>query len=361
MRLYQIHYKVDKVEKSVAENDLQVKKAIGENTARLTKFCHHFLDSILAALPTVPYGIRWITRQLLLRVDAQFPHAKERDKSILVGGFMFLRYFSPAILSPETNGVIETTITETQRRNLTLITKVLQNLANDLFFQGKEAYMMPMTGYDFYPIFSLEHCLFLENLIQFSRIIKKNTRFLKITKPALDSYFLSLGNVPPPEKQLGISSQHFHAEGREILLSESDLYFLFNALKVCKDKLISDNNDPMKPLLAELGVTPAPNNTNKTPIILFVTNNSDEETESSELNQVLSEFFSKTSVQSSEGESFLTILETMVKQSNETDPKEVTELGYKGLALMKEQNPAEVLDSLLKCISSAFFTKIERS
>lgn len=50
----------------------------------------------------------------------------QKEKNMLLGGFLFLRYISPAIISPEVFGVLqpETKVTETQRRTLILVKKL---------------------------------------------------------------------------------------------------------------------------------------------------------------------------------------------------------------------------------------------
>ncbi|MBP3629383.1 MAG: hypothetical protein J6I95_07935, partial [Anaerotignum sp.] len=52
--------------------------------------------------------------------------------SQIVGGYLFLRLFCPAIASPENFDLLgpETKISTSTRRNLILVTKVLQNMKN---------------------------------------------------------------------------------------------------------------------------------------------------------------------------------------------------------------------------------------
>jgi len=64
-----------------------------------------------------------------------------------IGGFIFLRFFCPAISSPEAYGILEEPPTPQARRLLILITKVLQNLSNDVEFGSKEPYMAKMNDF----------------------------------------------------------------------------------------------------------------------------------------------------------------------------------------------------------------------
>ena len=58
----------------------------------------------------------------------------------VVGGFLFLRFFCPALVNPD-NLFPDRKITFQNRRCFTLITKVLQNLSNGQYFGKKESHM----------------------------------------------------------------------------------------------------------------------------------------------------------------------------------------------------------------------------
>ncbi len=77
-------------------------------------------------------------------------------KQMVVGGFLFLRYLCPALVTPEGYGLkgeqqscqfnVTVTLNGKTRRTLILISKVIQNLANGVEFEGqKEPYMMPLN------------------------------------------------------------------------------------------------------------------------------------------------------------------------------------------------------------------------
>jgi neurofibromin 1 len=81
------------------------------------------------------------------------------DKHLIgIGGFIFLRFFCPSILLPTSSGIIEgnkkkeklliillEVPSEPVKRGLLLITKVLQNLSNDILFREGEEHMMPFN------------------------------------------------------------------------------------------------------------------------------------------------------------------------------------------------------------------------
>eukprot|EP01101_Sappina_pedata_P003113 TRINITY_DN13331_c0_g1_i1.p1 TRINITY_DN13331_c0_g1~~TRINITY_DN13331_c0_g1_i1.p1 ORF type:complete len:155 (-),score=32.31 TRINITY_DN13331_c0_g1_i1:110-511(-) len=67
---------------------------------------------------------------------------------LVVGGFIFLRFFCPSIVTPEKYGLASSAPSIQVRRTLVMITKLLQNLANGVEFDGsKEAYMKGMNSF----------------------------------------------------------------------------------------------------------------------------------------------------------------------------------------------------------------------
>jgi hypothetical protein len=67
----------------------------------------------------------------------------------LVGGFLLLRYVNPALSTPEVYGLLPDgkLPSAKARRNLVLITKILQNLSNGVEFGKKELYMMKVNSF----------------------------------------------------------------------------------------------------------------------------------------------------------------------------------------------------------------------
>ncbi|KAJ3092020.1 Ras GTPase activating protein ira2 [Quaeritorhiza haematococci] len=65
----------------------------------------------------------------------------------VVGSFLFLRFFVPAITAPDNYGLVDKKVSYAGRRGLILVGKVLTALCNDVEFGAKEQYLVPLNGF----------------------------------------------------------------------------------------------------------------------------------------------------------------------------------------------------------------------
>lgn len=115
-----------------------------QNMQTLMSICQAFLDTIVGSIGTCPVPFRVMAAHLRDEVVRAYPEAKYTS----VGGFIFLRFFCPAILSPDSvNPPLLPSVEAKTRRALILISKCLQNLANGIEFGVKEPYMVPMNAF----------------------------------------------------------------------------------------------------------------------------------------------------------------------------------------------------------------------
>ncbi|KAH7134832.1 hypothetical protein B0J13DRAFT_597650 [Dactylonectria estremocensis] len=114
-----------------------------KNALQLRIVAKVFIDDICASSSSMPPAFRKICNIISNAVVSRFPDAKYTA----VGAFIFLRFFCPAIVAPEVEGLVTAAPSKEMRRGLLLIAKVIQNLANNVLFGAKEPYMFPLNDF----------------------------------------------------------------------------------------------------------------------------------------------------------------------------------------------------------------------
>lgn len=149
---------VEDMEVDPAKISTEQPNALVNNMATLLDATQMMLDAVFAAVDDCPDGLKKLFFLIETHVLKKF-HMSEDNPSlatatravpfdavvprdhIAVQGFLFLRIICPAIVAPGSFGIISDALNSKQRRNLILISKIIQNLANGVKFGGKETYM----------------------------------------------------------------------------------------------------------------------------------------------------------------------------------------------------------------------------
>ncbi|KAI8593155.1 putative ras GTPase-activating protein sar1 [Geranomyces variabilis] len=129
-----------------AQQNPDVQAIIAPRLVTVMEITESFLTTIMSSLDQVPYGIRWICKQIRSLTKRKYPEASEINICSLIGGFFFLRFVNPAIVTPQAYMLVESNPAQHPRRTLTLVAKLLQNLANKPT-HSKEAYMSSLNEF----------------------------------------------------------------------------------------------------------------------------------------------------------------------------------------------------------------------
>jgi neurofibromin 1 len=113
------------------------------NTEHLRIITQALLDLIYSSTPNVPILFRALCHHIWEVVEERFPDSRHSA----VGSFVFLRFFCPAIVAPEGIDMDVSPDTRDTRRALLLVTKIIQNLANNVLFGNKEAHMKVLNQF----------------------------------------------------------------------------------------------------------------------------------------------------------------------------------------------------------------------
>lgn len=121
-------------------------KAAEKNLQNLLSFCKRIFEAIATSFNRCPAAFRNIFEYIQEAVMKRFP-GDDVIRYTAPGGFIFLRFFCPALLGPKLFSLAADHPPENIARDLTLIAKTIQNLANLVPFGQKEPYMEGVNSF----------------------------------------------------------------------------------------------------------------------------------------------------------------------------------------------------------------------
>jgi Ras GTPase-activating-like protein IQGAP2/3 len=203
-----------------------VQRIIAPRIDMLIEIANSFLDTIIDGLEETPYGIRWICKQIRSLTRRKYPDAQEQTICTLIGGFFFLRFINPAIVTPRSYMLIEQTPSENPKRTLTYVAKMLQNLANKPSY-AKEPYMVKLQSF-----------------------IQKN-------KERINKFMLDLCEVQDFYETLEMDNYvALSKRDLELSITLNEVYSTHTLLEKHSNALSRDDSSHLSQLLAELGPAP---------------------------------------------------------------------------------------------------------
>ncbi|XP_020743506.2 rasGAP-activating-like protein 1 isoform X3 [Odocoileus virginianus] len=113
----------------------------------LTGYLGPIVDTIVGSVGRCPPTMRLAFKQLRQCVEERFPQAEHEDvKYLAISGFLFLRFFAPAILTPKLFDLRDQHADPQTSRSLLLLAKAVQSIGNlgQQLGQGKELWMAPL-------------------------------------------------------------------------------------------------------------------------------------------------------------------------------------------------------------------------
>ncbi|KAF1825396.1 Rho GTPase activation protein, partial [Dissoconium aciculare CBS 342.82] len=120
---------------------------VSTNWGRLLLATQDVWRAIMSASSRCPVELRLIFRHIRHCAEDRYGDHLRTVQYSSISGFLFLRFFVPAVLNPNLFGLMKGDLKPRTRRTLTLIAKSLQTMANMATFGAKEPWMEPMNAF----------------------------------------------------------------------------------------------------------------------------------------------------------------------------------------------------------------------
>ena len=117
-----------------------------KNFKNLMEYATKIMTAIFSSASWFPIPLRQIFSKMQQEVVARFPDDADA-RYICIAGYIFLRFFAPAVLGPKLFGFIDENLDDRTARTFTLLAKIIQTLANLVEFGQKEPFMEPCNTF----------------------------------------------------------------------------------------------------------------------------------------------------------------------------------------------------------------------
>jgi Ras GTPase-activating-like protein IQGAP2/3 len=129
----------------VAIRDPETRAIFIQHLQDLRDITDQFLAKFQEALLRMPFGIRYIAKELYECLLAQYGHEDPGFILQVAGQCIWKNYFQSAVLEPEKHGVIDRGLNPKHKKNLGEISKVLSQVASGRLFGNENVYLQPLN------------------------------------------------------------------------------------------------------------------------------------------------------------------------------------------------------------------------
>ncbi|KAK9330248.1 hypothetical protein V1520DRAFT_377879 [Lipomyces starkeyi] len=217
----------------VAIRDPETRAIYIKNLQCLRGFVVQFIKKLSQNVDTMPYGIRYLGRELFTGLQKSFPSETEDRLLSAIGNVLYYRYMNAAIIAPDMVGIHNHPLTQLQKKNLSQLGRIITQVSTGKLFTEEYVFLQPLNV----------------NLTAYITDMRDTVR--------------EIIQVPDPEIYFDLDEfDDLTATKRPSLyLKMTDIHFLHSILIKYLEFMAPDQSDPLRDAVKELG--PLPSNSNE--------------------------------------------------------------------------------------------------
>lgn len=213
---------------TAAENP-EVSATLARRFKTFESLCQSFVDVIIGSLDQLPYGLRWLCKQIRDLCLQQFATTNEDDISKVIIYFVYYRFINAAIVSPDNFHILEDEdLSPVTMKNLVTVSRVLQQMFNSRQFDPEkpgEKFLTPLNP------------------------------FIARNEPTIKYYIKSISQVDDPEDHLQVNKYMELAQRTKpvIIISLHEIFRTHSLLYENLSELAPESDDPLRIIMNDLG------------------------------------------------------------------------------------------------------------
>ncbi|KXS16126.1 hypothetical protein M427DRAFT_134567 [Gonapodya prolifera JEL478] len=210
-----------------ALKDEETRDVYVKHLQKLKELTQRFLDAIVRSLDKMPFGIRFIAKELKGALEKKFGSSAEITK--IIGNLLYYRYMNPAICAPEAFDVVEGVVDPNQRKNLAEIAKLLHMMSTGRLVGDDNPWLLPLNEY------------------------------IKASSGRFAAFFVDACSVMPAEDYYKIDEFRDMATTHKpvIYISPREIFQIQRTLTDYIHDVAGKTEDPLALILSELGPAPS--------------------------------------------------------------------------------------------------------
>ncbi|KAF3397349.1 Ras GTPase-activating-like protein rng2 [Talaromyces pinophilus] len=133
------------IPKEAAIRDPETRAIFIQHLENLRDISEQFLGRFHEALPKMPFGIRYIAKELYEMLIAQYSNEDPGLVLQVAGQCIWKNYLQSAVLEPEKHGVVDHSLDPKHKKDLSEIAKVLSQVALGRLFGEEGVFLQPLN------------------------------------------------------------------------------------------------------------------------------------------------------------------------------------------------------------------------
>ena len=135
------------IPREAAIRDPETKRTFITHLQDLRDLADQFFLALEEQLHKMPFGVRYIAKQMYQMLIAKFHHEEPGHVLQIVGHWVWKNYLYPGLTEPEKFGVIDRGLNPEHKRNIGEVAKVLGQVAAGRLFGGENVFLQPLNSY----------------------------------------------------------------------------------------------------------------------------------------------------------------------------------------------------------------------